>query len=92
MTKPFTYLMCPNSIDSSLGCGTTKKRNPLMEGADPFILVHKGKYYLYFTKEDDGFKVYESSDLITWVDKGYCLKRGEGIIGNGGFWAPEIIY
>ena len=62
-----------------------------MEGADPFILVHDNKYYLYFTKEEDGFKVYESSDLISWVDRGYCLQRGHQICGQQGFWAPEII-
>ena len=69
-----------------------KPHNPLMEGADPFILTYNGKYYLYFTKEDDGFKVYESDNLYSWIDRGYCLKRGEDVIGNGGFWAPEIIY
>lgn len=66
--------------------------NPLMEGADPFILVHNHKYYLYFTKEEDGFKVYESSDLLNWVDRGYALKRGKDVVGKFGFWAPEIIY
>ena len=65
--------------------------NPLMEGADPFILVHEGKYYLYFTKEEKGFKVYESSDLRHWKDKGFCLIGGQNAIGSRGFWAPEII-
>ena len=71
---------------------TFKPHNPLMEGADPFILVHDHKYYLYFTKEKDGFKVYESADLEHWEDKGYALKRGEGVIGEKGFWAPEILF
>ena len=66
--------------------------NPLMEGADPFILTYHNKYYLYFTKEEDGFKVYESTDLVSWTDKGYCLRRGNQIYGDKGFWAPEIIY
>lgn len=66
--------------------------NPLMEGADPFILTYKNRYYLYFTKENDGFKVYESSDLRRWTDKGYCLRKGKGVIGERGFWAPEILY
>lgn len=66
-------------------------KNPLMEGADPFILVENNKYYLYFTKENDGFKVYESTDLYNWIDKGYALKVGEKVKGRFGFWAPEII-
>ena len=84
------------SISLSSGCNgsssTFKLQNPIMEGADPFILVHENKYYLYFTKESDGFKVYESSDLHSWEDKGYCLQKGSGVIGDHGFWAPEIIY
>lgn len=68
-----------------------KYHNPIMEGADPFILVDNNKYYLYFTKEEDGFKVYESDDLVKWIDRGYCLQRGNHIIGHKWFWAPEII-
>lgn len=35
----------------------------LFDGADPFLLSHNGKFYLYCTNEgraDDGFYVYES--------------------------------
>ena len=49
--------------------------NPVCEGADPFVLYHDGKYYLYSTSAVDGFKVKVSDDLINWIDKGYCLKK-----------------
>ena len=45
-------------------------KNPICEGADPFVLLHDGKYYLYATNAKDGFKVSESDDLINWADRG----------------------
>jgi beta-xylosidase len=29
--------------------------------------------------------------MLSWVDEGLCLKK-EDVMGEGGFWAPEIIY
>lgn len=80
--------------------------NPIFLGADPFLLAYGGKYYLYCTKQTedtldayitsntdiDGFEVFESSDLKTWENKGYCLKKGDGVIGEKWFWAPEVTY
>lgn len=79
--------------------------NPIFYGADPFLLAHNGKYYVYCTTQNDetlgafvtsandvdGFFVYESEDLVNWENKGYCLKSSD-VIGNKWFWAPEIIY
>lgn len=75
-------------------------KNPVCEGADPFILLHNDKYYLYATNAaNEGYKVYESDDLVEWEDKGFCLKKGDvkGDVIKGdeftlGFWAPEVIY
>lgn len=68
-------------------------KNPIIGGADPFILTYEGKYYLYSTNSvETGFKVYESEDLATWKDKGLCLQKGNenSPVGSGGFWAPEV--
>lgn len=65
-------------------------QNPLMEGADPFILTYNGRYYLYATNADDGFRVFVSEDMAEWEDKGYCLKKGD-VKGEKWFWAPEIM-
>lgn len=74
--------------------------NPIMPGADPFVLLHEGKYYMYCTIEkdthetitsNDGFFVYESSDLKTWTNKGLCLDKKD-VMGDKWFWAPEITY
>lgn len=80
---------------------------PIFNGADPFIMSCGGKYYVYCTTQTDeirnqfttspadgldGFMVYESSDLVNWDNKGYCLKKGDGVIGEKWFWAPEVTY
>ena len=74
--------------------------NPVCEGADPFVLLHDGKYYLYATnKSNAGYVVFESDDLINWKDMGFCLKKGD-VKGDVvkisnfyyGFWAPEVLY
>ena len=77
-------------------------KNPIYRGADPFILTHEGKYYLYATNAArEGYKVAQSDDLVNWEDKGFCLKKGDvkGELvysADGkwcyGFWAPEVMY
>ncbi len=70
--------------------------NPIAAGADPYILQHNGMYYLYSTNAPtEGYKVSESSDLVNWKDKGFCLKTAD-VYGTptstAGFWAPEVYY
>lgn len=64
----------------------------VLQGADPFVLLHNGKYYCYpTTVPKNGYIVYESDDLINWTDKGYCLVKDD-VMGNEGFWAPEVTF
>lgn len=65
-------------------------RNPVCEGADPFVLLYEGVYYLYSTNSSDGFRVFTSSNMANWVDRGYCL-RADDVIGDKWFWAPEVM-
>ena len=59
--------------------------NPIMEGADPFVLYHEGSYYLYATNATgEGFKVYSSKDMASWKDEGFCLRK-EDVMGDMGF-------
>ena len=69
----------------------TLPQNPIMNGADPFILLHDGIYYLYSTNAKDGYLVYTSTDLKAWESKGYCLKK-EDVKGDKWFWAPEVYF
>lgn len=70
--------------------------NPLLNMcADPDILYHNGTYFLYCTNagddnDDQGIKVYTSTDLVHWTDKGWAFEKGNGW-GTGNFWAPDTI-
>lgn len=65
--------------------------NPVAEGADPFILLDAGKYYLYSTNEvNRGYRCWSSDDLVNWEDRGMALSR-EDVQGDGSFWAPEVL-
>lgn len=70
--------------------------NPIAMGADPYILQHEGKYYLYSTNAvNDGYKVSVSTDLNSWTDMGLCLKTADvygSPTSSAGFWAPEVYY
>ena len=65
--------------------------NPILKGADPFIMLHEGKYYHYATNDKNGYIVSVSDDLKVWQNKGYCLKK-EDVCGEYDFWAPEVLY
>ena len=59
---------------------------------DPYILKYDGKYYLYATSSDIGFKVWKSYNMVDWIESGLALNRNS--VGNnwgkGNFWAPEV--
>ncbi|HGY56737.1 MAG TPA: T9SS type A sorting domain-containing protein [Caldithrix abyssi] len=62
---------------------------------DPFVLKHDGQYYMYCTSEASrGFKVWQSDDLVNWVEKGLAFDNGHpgNGWGTGDFWAPEVIF
>ena len=66
-------------------------QNPLLEGADPYSLLHDNTYYLYSTNDrDNGFRVFSSPDCVSWVERGHCLRKGD-VMGEFNFWAPEVI-
>lgn len=71
-------------------------KNPVAEGADPYVLYHEGTYYLYSTNAVDlGYRVYTSKDMSSWTYKGLCLSREDAYgtpTSSAGFWAPEVYY
>lgn len=47
-------------------------QNPIgggIEIADPFVLEYDGKYYMYGTSVQDGFKYWLSDNLVDWQKK-----------------------
>ena len=62
--------------------------------ADPYVLKHEGKYYLYGTGGKQGIRVYVSDNLATWSEAagakdGFALDSND-VWGSFGFWAPEV--
>lgn len=71
-------------------------QQPAIFLADPTIFKDQGKYYLYGTGSAQGFPVYESDNLKSWIPAkesagGLALTRGE-TFGTQGFWAPQVIF
>lgn len=74
--------------------GPTYQNALLPDAADPDVSYYKGTYYLYCTtpgEEVGGIKVYTSTDLTNWTDKGLAMKKGPNNWGESGFWAPDLI-
>ena len=67
--------------------------NPVVKGiADPYILTYDGMYYLYGTANaGTGFKVWTSADLVNWEAGGFVAHK-DNIMGDTGFWAPEVYH
>lgn len=59
--------------------------------ADPYVLLHKGKYYAYGTSTN-GFEVYISKDLKHWKRGAKLALSPDDSYGKRWFWAPEVYY
>ena len=59
--------------------------------ADPFVFRYDSLYYLTgTTRQNSGFDIYSSPDLVHWTFRGEAYTKPEGHPGTGGFWAPEV--
>jgi len=54
--------------------------------ADPYILSHGGKYYIYATHEE-GVQLYSSENFADWIFEGFCFARE----GEKSYWAPAVM-
>ena len=65
---------------------------PVIKGlADPTVLFFNNTYYLYGTREQDGFPVYTSTDLKTWTRGPIVFNKRKNIWGESRFWAPSVV-
>ena len=63
---------------------------------DPYVLKCKegeytGRYFLYATSAENGFKVWSSSDLVGWREHGLCFEREKDSWCIDSFWAPACV-
>jgi glycosyl hydrolase family 43 len=73
---------------------TAAYRNPILaDVADPFVLKHRGQYYLYRTEVRGGLDVFTSRDLAHWKP-GPMVWRPDtpGGPDSHWLWAPEVYY
>ena len=71
--------------------------NPVQDGcADPVVKLFGGTYYLYCTytlrsrDRVQGIRLFTSTNLVEWEDRGFALKDSDSW-GRRGFWAPDIV-
>ncbi|MGP1547285.1 MAG: family 43 glycosylhydrolase [Prevotella sp.] len=62
--------------------------------ADPTIYYDEGVYYLTGTLMGNGFRMYQSTDLVHWTlcgnaSEGLALHKND-VFGDKWFWAPQI--
>lgn len=57
---------------------------------DPQVVPYNGRYYIYATSASNGFKVFETEDLVHVTDKGLCYESTAW--GTTRFWAPEVLH
>jgi beta-xylosidase len=71
--------------------------NPVHDGyfADPFAMIHDGRYYVYGSTRnvqstDRAFEVLRSDDLVHWTSLGRPLPVVDGLAPED-HWAPEVV-
>jgi xylan 1,4-beta-xylosidase len=65
-------------------------RNPIIDRlgpADPHVIRHQGKYFLYPTLDGRGYDAFVSEDLVHWEEKGKVFSDA-----RGGAWAPDVFH
>ena len=74
-----------------------KITNPIIKGqwADPYVLKDGDDYYLYPTKDSEGwiyekFHVFHSRDLVNWSEPTLALDLDDIEWSTAHAWAPSI--
>ncbi|MDR0810838.1 MAG: glycoside hydrolase family 43 protein [Paludibacter sp.] len=88
----FSIIFFSNTNAQQIAVKDTLQYKPVAL-ADPFILLHEGKYYAYGTSSPDGICVYVSDNLLTWTKPENPLAlHKKDVWGDSRFWAPEVYF
>src|SRR5688572_30339171 len=80
----------PRAAEPAAGAAPRTYVNPVYgrDFPDPAVLVYRGRFYAYATHKDDrGFQVMESPDLVNWQHRGGAFKPPWS---SQHLWAPEV--
>ena len=72
--------------------GDAPRPESVIDGlADPEVLLDGGIYYCYGTRDQVGFPVYTSTDLLHWERGPEALQRHRGQWAVNRYWAPSPV-
>jgi len=89
-TKCVAGIICLAIGTAAVGDETATRTytNPVIDEigpADPCVLPHEGRYYLYPTGDNRSYHVYYSGDLVHWTKGPEVFQAGEKNV-----WAPDV--
>ena len=85
-----TLVAAPGVAQAAASQAGKTYRNPILDRigpADPHVIRHEGKYYMYPTTDGKGYDVFVSDDLVHWEQKPKCFTDA-----RGGAWAPDVFH
>ena len=104
MSLPFILSSCGGNSLSGYDYHESKKLNTSIfyqnvgqiQAADPHVISHDGKYYLYATNANSNgdcsyYQVWSSENLTNWTHEGICYQPQRNSWCIDGLWAPEVI-
>jgi beta-xylosidase len=84
------FLATSSCAQLSAQRATKTYRNPIIDRigpADPHVILHQGRYYMYPTTDGRGYDVFVSTNLVDWEQKPKCFTDT-----RGGAWAPDVFH
>ncbi len=85
-----------NSSEEKMNTNLFYRNVGQIQAADPHVIQHDGKYYLYATNANGNgdcsyLQVWSSVNLTNWTNEGICYQPKKDHWCIDGLWAPEVI-
>jgi beta-xylosidase len=78
----------PSQPAASMPAGSYVNPVHAQDFPDPHVVSYRGRFYAYATQKDDrGFQVMESADLVNWQHRGAAYRPPWS---SRHYWAPEV--
>ncbi len=88
-------LHAPSSLNTSLGPAvlapaTKHFVNPVLPGADPYVVRHAGAYYLCLSQDHLAISIWRSDCLSSWTERQVVWEPPASGPCSAEVWAPEL--